>query len=35
MMFLPPNKGQLEILAATQSLLMDTWAIPVMLECSA
>ncbi len=29
------DKGQLEILAATQSLLMDTWAIPFTFECSA
>ncbi|MEV4610783.1 DEAD/DEAH box helicase family protein [Neorhizobium sp. LMR1-1-1.1] len=29
------DKGQLEILAATQSLLMDTWAIPFKFECSA
>jgi CheY-like chemotaxis protein len=28
------DKGQLEILAATQSLLMDTWAIPFTFQCS-
>ncbi|MDX1000808.1 DEAD/DEAH box helicase [Sinorhizobium medicae] len=29
------DKGQLEVLAATQSLLMDTWAIPFTFHCSA
>lgn len=29
------DKGQLELLAATQSLLMDTWAIPFTFLCSA
>ncbi|MGK9261993.1 DEAD/DEAH box helicase family protein [Sinorhizobium meliloti] len=29
------DKGQLELLAATQSLLMDTWAIPFTFQCSA
>lgn len=29
------DKGQLEVLAATQSLLMDTWAIPFSFQCSA
>ncbi|NEI22868.1 DEAD/DEAH box helicase family protein [Rhizobium leguminosarum] len=29
------DKGQLELLAATQSLLMDTWVIPFTFQCSA
>ncbi|EJC80180.1 DNA/RNA helicase, superfamily II [Rhizobium leguminosarum bv. trifolii WSM2297] len=29
------EKGQFELLAATQSLLMDTWAIPFTFHCSA
>lgn len=29
------DKGQLEVLAATQSLLMDTWAIPFVFQCNA